>query len=146
MAHYHLGFPITEAVGRFGTTLFVRVGTDQSGRPYKRMRDMKHRKPERPWKPDCQYWKLSDWIYQQKDPNDIAYWRRHIKAPYTSPYDLWMSECLACFFRTGRGPAGASISGGFSLTKLRYGGDWVAPTPDHQFDGKNGWSFHQPII
>ncbi len=146
MAEYHLGYPIVAVSGRFATTLWVNSGVDNYGRPYPQMRDMRHRAPHLPFDQNCQNHKLADWLYQQKDDSDIAYWRRNLKAPHMSTYDLWMKECLATFASTGRVPSKASISGGYSIKKVIGGGDWIAPSPDHIFTGRNGASFFDPSV
>jgi hypothetical protein len=80
---------------------------------------------------------MTDYIYQLKDESDIAYWRKRIKAPHMSTYDLWMKESLATLAQYGTTPAKASISGGYSIAKVIPGGHWVAPSPDNIFYGDN---------
>jgi len=45
-------------------------------------------------------------------------WRKWLKAPHMSPYDLWMKECTECFRRGHYAPLEPSISGGFSRRKV----------------------------
>lgn len=144
MSRWFTGFPIVSASGRFSTSLLMVTPEGGSLRSNPYPRDMKHRSPSLPFEKACQYHKLADYIYQQKDEADIHYWRYKLKAPHMSTYDLWMKECLACFWKFGSSPSDASISGGYSTDHVIGGGHWIVPTAENIFYGDNLSDFINP--
>ena len=129
-----LGFPITEAHGRFANNMFIqkKKGSSMSFR-LSRQRRYK-RNPKKPFKKECQAHKYADWLYQQKSESDISYWRSKLKKSHMSAYDLWMKECMACFLNYGTSPFVASVSGGFSTKKVVAGGPYLCPTENQPFN------------
>lgn len=134
------GFPIAEVHGRFANTLFFGKGSKTNIRPHLSRQRRYKRDPKKPFKKECQAHKYADWLYQQKDEDDITYWRRKLKAPHMSTYDLWMKECMFSFLNYGTSPLKASISGGFSNAKVIPGGPYLCPTEGTPF---NVFQFYQ---
>lgn len=84
----------------------------------------------------CQAFKYCDLLYQQMTPEERDEWRRAVKRPVTSPYDLWMRECLTLVNAGEAPPDHPSASGGFSGAEAEPGTEhpgleicgWIPPT------------------
>jgi len=69
----------------------------------------------------CFYFKYCDKAYQDLCPDQRASWRRGIKRPRISPYDLFMSEALRAAHERWPLPDAPSLSGGFTTKHVKPG-------------------------
>jgi len=111
-------FPIVSIKGRFDGSFWR---TDKDGiklLPAKPYNKVKHGLKVKPDKLPCKIHQKADELYQGFTEETKAEWRRAIKVPFKSAYDLWMGECMTCFFRGENAPSHPSISGGHTWDKV----------------------------
>jgi len=109
-----LGHPVLSATGRLGEFYLAADGTVLRAHPHPRPPGLeKNHCP-------CKAWKHADWLYANGKVDATA-WRKALKRPNMSPYDLWMRECMACFSKGLYAPDHPSISGGWSRDKITPG-------------------------
>lgn len=78
----------------------------------------------------CQSWKQCDWLYQMMTEEQRLVWRKAIKKPHMSGYDLWMKECVSLSVKGKNPPDLPSVSGGYSTALAIPGTTWLPPDPD----------------
>jgi len=77
-----------------------------------------------PLTPECCNFKLADRLYQNMGLQEKDWWRRRVKKPGASAYDVWMTEALYLLNRGLNPPRWPSISGGFSGYKAKSEPGW----------------------
>lgn len=127
MARIWTGYPITAVHGNFGSGEFAMNRGDILLRPRKPTGHRKHEYHFNPAKQECKNHKWADLIYQMFTPAQVGVWRRALKAPHKSAYDLWMMECLYLFNRGLSSPLEPSVSGGYTGKKAIPGGPYNPP-------------------
>lgn len=65
--------------------------------------------------------RYADTAYSMMSPQDRQHWKNAVKAPNTTAYTLWMSECMTCILAFGYPPVAPSDSGGFSASHVQQG-------------------------
>lgn len=117
MAKVIMGHPIVEVHGRFATGIFVRGSQQLRAVP----------PPKKPKKGietcPCKSWTHADWLWSHGFV-DTDQWRKAVKRPGMSGYDLWMREAVHLASQGHYFPHMPSISGGWSASKCVLGFDY----------------------
>lgn len=127
MALTKLMYPIVSIIGRYDNAYFrsLKAGLSMRSLPPHRI---KHKNlAVAPKILACRAFKVADLLYQDFDQATKDKWRKAVKKPNKSPYDLWMQECLTCFNAGRNAPETPSISGGYSNDKVLCDGNFPAP-------------------
>ncbi len=123
MAKVTLAYPITNLSGPFGGGKY-RKGSKGSP-PILEPRPPRGRSRKEGEKCACKAWKYADRLWTMKAPAEEA-WRKALKKSGMSSYDLYMKEALRCANDGNYYPIWPSVSGGYSLDKVKPG-RWYQP-------------------